>query len=187
MKIIDAELGNGPGAIIDEDYRYLLWRQWAWPETEAMQNWCLFIMLNPSTADATEDDPTIRRCVGFAGREACHGLMVVNLFAFRATDPRTLELVPDAVGPLNMDYLDAAVEQAHVVVCAWGARGNLRFRRGRDYYDNMGTDISLHLWEKRHPRMFCLGRTKAGHPKHPLYLPADAPLELFPNKPESKT
>jgi hypothetical protein len=78
-------------------------------------------MLNPSTADATEDDPTIRRCVGFARRERCGVLEVVNLFAFRATNPQALRSAPDPVGPANDRFIEKAVERADLIVVAWGA------------------------------------------------------------------
>jgi hypothetical protein len=97
-------------------YRYLLGRRVGEGDRTA-----LFMMLNPSTADATEDDPTIRRCTGFARREGCGVLEVVNLFAYRATDPAELRTAPDPVGPANDHHIKAALGRVALVVVAWGA------------------------------------------------------------------
>lgn len=167
------------GAVIDPewpDYRYLLWRQMAVPAPDDPVRWCTFIMLNPSTADANEDDPTIRRCKSLA-RDAfhCHGIVVVNLFAFRATDPSELLDHPHPVGPLNDDYIEQAVAIADVVVCAWGWKGDLKFWGG----EHRGRDYALKL-QNMHPKVRCLGRTKNGSPRHPLYVRADVIPEPFP-------
>ncbi|MBT3271062.1 DUF1643 domain-containing protein [Candidatus Poribacteria bacterium] len=119
-----------------------------------------FVMLNPSTADAEVNDPTIRRCIGFAWDWGHRDLIVVNLFAYRATAPRDLRLATDPVGPANDEHLLAAVCEADVVVAAWGVHGAML---GRDR-DVMG------LLEGR-ASLQCLGVTKAGHPRHPLYMP----------------
>ena len=91
-----------------------------------------FIMLNPSTADAREDDPTIRRCKGFARSLAAGKLIVVNLFAFRATKPKVLLAEKEPVGPENNDHIRCAAEEAHnsggMVIAAWGAHGGHRDR-----------------------------------------------------------
>src|SRR5947209_16246810 len=101
-------------------YRYSLWRQWS---TDCPP--VAFIMLNPSTADDRKDDPTIRRCIGFARAWGFGALEVVNLFAYRATDWSKLLEVDDPVGPENDDYIVQAVERCPCVVAAWGTKGVL--------------------------------------------------------------
>ncbi len=158
----DSLLGDGGAAWFSRDrrYRYLLTRRWGDP-----RQWMTFIMLNPSTADAFADDPTIRRCTGFAKREGCGGLNVVNLFAWRATKPRALRDCADPAGPDN-DHFIGGHCQASFVVAAWGTGGTLK---GRDrevarLLADAGADVR------------CLGVTGAGHPRHPLYVRSDAPL-----------
>jgi hypothetical protein len=83
-------------------------------------------MLNPSTADASQDDPTIRRCIGFARQWGCGRLVVLNLFAFRATDPADLKRAADPVGPENRAWFDRTLVDDLVggpVVCGWGVHG----------------------------------------------------------------
>ncbi len=108
------------GAVISDcgKYRYTLEREWM-----TGQGTCLFVMLNPSTADASEDDPTIRRCIGFAQRWGYQRLTVGNLFAYRATDPLGLREVPldVAIGPENDDHLCDLSHGASLIVAAWGA------------------------------------------------------------------
>lgn len=153
-------------ATISEDglYRYTLSRSWG-PGPQA-----LFIMLNPSTADAELDDPTIRRCIGFARREGCDGITVVNLYAYRATKPLHLWEQVDPVGPRNNAVLDAALQQARhagaPIIAAWGA--NARAGRVNDLLD-IARGTQLH----------CLGLTKQGAPRHPLYLRSDSQLIPF--------
>lgn len=150
-------------AVISDDgrYRYRLVRRWSDAPLAA------FIMLNPSTADADEDDPTIRRCEGFARAWGHGGLLVANLFAFRATDPRELVAAigrgEDAVGPFNNDAIRRLVEAADVslVVAAWGTRGHLG-----------GRDAEVASFVRASGRELCALRvSKDGFPGHPLYLP----------------
>lgn len=127
-----------------------------------------FVMLNPSTADATLDDPTIRRCLGYAKREGCAGLEVLNLYALRATNPADLWKHHDPVGPDNDRELYWAASRYMRMVAAWGANAKPdRVKQVRNILE--GNGITL----------FHLGLTKDGSPKHPLYLRADAPLELL--------
>jgi len=152
-------------AYISDDglYRYNLVRDWGDNEDPGM----LFVMLNPSTADAVEDDPTIRRCINFAKREGCGYMEVVNLFAFRATDPKAMKAADDPVGPENDLVIRQALEDADIVVCAWGAHGSFKAR------DKVVLDI---IHQSGHvPK--ALGVTQAGQPRHPLYLKNIAPLE----------
>lgn len=136
----------------DRRYRYRLWRRW-----DRSRPVVAFVMLNPSTADARRDDPTIRRCIGFARAWGFGGVDVVNLFAYRATDPRDLLRVADPVGPRNWRHIQRAVLGAALVVAAWGAHPSAARR----------VPISL-------PRARCLGLTRTGQPRHPLYLRRDA-------------
>ena len=148
-------------------YRYSLWRQWA-PGPQVM-----FVGLNPSTADATLDDPTIRRCIGFARAWGYGGLMMTNLFAWRATAPRTMMAASEPVGPDNDRVLQAAYAKATLTVAAWGAHGT---HGGR----NNAVRALM-------PHMHYLRLTKEGHPGHPLYLPSGLlPMEWIPHGTPSK-
>jgi hypothetical protein len=142
-------------------YRYRLRRWWAPGPRVA------FVMLNPNNADARTDDPTIRRCVGFARRWAFGSVDVVNLFGYRTADPRELLRVEDPVGPENDRHLRHAVRRADLVVCAWGATSVAALRAGE--LDG--------LFDGRDLR--CLGRTLSGAPRHPLYLRGDTRLRRF--------
>ncbi len=146
-------------------YRYQLGRRW---DDYNLRNLC-FIMLNPSTADAFEEDPTIRRCIGFAKRFGFPSLTVVNLFAMRATDPKELKHAMDPVGERNDQYICDAVTNSTKVVCAWGVHGAMRDRNQEVL--KLITELPREL---RH-----FGLTKEGHPKHPLYLPKEAKLYEF--------
>lgn len=123
-----------------------------------------FLMLNPSTADAQLDDPTIRRCRGFAKTLGYSGIIVVNLYALRSTDPAALWAHPDPVGPENDQHIIRATDSGEVV-CAWGA--NAQRERVEDV-------VRMLRYGGR--RMHCLGTTRDGHPRHPLYVRADQPL-----------
>lgn len=148
------------GAVISECglYRYALTRWWGNGPN------CGFIMLNPSTADAERDDPTIRRCIGFAQREGCGGLIVLNLFAFRATKPIDLAKAADPVGPQADHFLLDLIQNVDgPLIAAWGSHW-IAGERAKDVTAMIG----------RH--CVCLGKTKDGHPRHPLYVKGDAPL-----------
>lgn len=143
-------------------YRYTLHRKI--PQPIRWVKPCLFVMLNPSTADATNDDPTIRRCLGFAEREKCTELTVVNLFALRCTDPSGLAIDHDPVGPENDRHIQEQVAR-HAngwIVAAWGAHP-MAAKRSKHVFPMLGD-------------VYCLGRTKAGMPRHPLYIAAKQPF-----------
>jgi hypothetical protein len=118
-----------------------------------------FVMLNPSTADAERDDPTIRRCLAFAKAWGYSSLVVCNLFALRATDPRELLGAADPIGP-DGDVSLAAARNADLVIAAWGA------------WVPFGRDQQA-LWLLRRTPLYCLGLTKQGYPRHPLYCRSD--------------
>ena len=121
-------------------------------------------MLNPSTADAAQDDPTIRRCIGFARAWGFAGVEIVNLFALRSTDPRALRRSCDPCGSDNDAHVRVAARRAHLMVLAWGMRGSLL---GRD------REV-LELLSRSRTRLLALGWTRSGQPRHPLYLRRDA-------------
>lgn len=144
-------------------YRYELWRRWD------DRPYALFVGLNPSTADETEDDPTIRRCIRFASDWGFGGLCMANLFALRATDPRVMLAHPEPIGPDNDITLRRLAADAGIVVAAWGAHG-AHLNRAGAVMDMLTAEVH------------CLGQTKAGQPKHPLYLRADTrPILMTPN------
>ena len=151
------------GATLSDDgtYRYRLHRTW-----DTAKPTLAFIMLNPSTADATDDDPTIRRCLGYAKDWGYGRLVVGNLFALRSTDPANLKDHSDPVGPANDEHLQAICDEADRVVVAWGTKGTLH---GREQAVADALDADL----------YALNTTKDGHPNHPLYQPKDAELERW--------
>lgn len=154
-------------AVISDDglYRYRLDRWWGPESCGTGSTRMPFMMLNPSTADADIDDPTIRRCMGFARREGASGITVVNVGAYRATDPADWLAAADPYGPDNMRHVSDVVQMAGYIVAAWGANVPLaietRWLRG----------LTL-----RGVAVLCLGTTKDGHPRHPLYVRGDQPL-----------
>lgn len=161
------------GAIlsVDQAFRYHLWRDWSGDLFDPIRA-AIFIMLNPSTADASIDDPTIRRCVGFARSWGCNRLDVVNLFALRATKPKELirslkasGLVGDPANDLFIMEMLIDREDA-IIVCAWGEDGRL-----------MNRDVEmLAILDLLDLKPMALRINEGGQPGHPLYVPADAPL-----------
>lgn len=143
-------------------YRYALTRDW-----QAGAPRLLWIMLNPSTASELRNDPTVARCENRARVMGFGAFRVVNLYAFRATDPRDLRRATDPTGPENDAVITRAAEWADLILCAWGVHGALR---GRD------KDV-LALLRRGGHALWHLGLTQGGHPRHPLYLPKDAPLK----------
>lgn len=148
-------------------YRYLLKR--ALPNGSPFGKPCLFIMLNPSTADGNTDDATVRRCIYFAEREKASSLKIVNLYGYRATDPSELKKVTDPQGPENKKYLKQAIIENWIaggfIIAAWGNH----------------VDMSMIPSKFRALGFMCLGINKNGSPKHPLYLPNNAPLMPWSN------
>lgn len=146
-------------------WRYRLERTWA-PELPR----AAFILLNPSTADETNDDPTIRRCIGYAKAWGYGGLVLGNIFALRSTDPAALYGHPDPVGPDNDMHLMAIAESSSAIVCGWGAHGVERKR---------GARVLEMIRQGPGRRAMALKMTKGGQPGHPLYLRADLqPFEV---------
>ena len=159
---------NASGAVISDcgQYRYQLWRTWDESKPKV-----LFIMLNPSTADHNTDDRTIRRCIGFAKSWGYGGIMVGNLYAYRATKPKKLfkhiverkhQCTSD---PDNAENIVEMLLKCNKMVYAWGTNGNKYFR-GREFVSTLPDGYFIEL-------------SKDGTPKHPLYLKGDLKLEKY--------
>jgi hypothetical protein len=149
-------------------YRYRLSRRW-----NAARPLAAFVMLNPSTADAVADDPTIRCCIRLAEREGFGGIRVVNLFAYRTPDRTLLATVSDPVGPDNDRHIRAAVRSATVCILAWGAY----------VPDSDRVQTVLRLLRRTRITLKCIemiGPAGNRQPRHPLYLRSTATLVDFP-------
>ncbi len=144
----------------DGVYRYALERRWQAELGLQSELAVLFVMLNPSTADESADDPTVRRCVSFASSWGYTGVQVGNLFAFRATDPGRLKVATDPIGPENDAWIVRQAQSAALIVAAWGTHG--------DYLDRGSAVLAL-LRATGRP-VYCLGVTRSGQPRHPLYV-----------------
>ncbi len=140
-------------------YRYELWRRWS------EGPYCMFVGLNPSTADETLDDPTIRRCIRYAKDWGYSALCMTNIFAWRDTDPAKMKQQADPVGPENDATLGRNAAKAGIVIAAWGTHGSHLNRQKR---------VMEIL-----PTLHALKVTKDGFPGHPLYLKLDAAPILF--------
>lgn len=162
----------------DGEYRWQLSRQWG----SGAGTYMVWMMLNPSTANHLNDDPTILRCIGFAKGWGFAGLIVVNLFAVRMTDPKALSAHPDPVGPENAYWLNKLCrnqdgKQESLVVAAWGAHPAARALFGLQVPHS--TEVVAAV---KGLRLHCLGVTKDGHPRHPLYVRGDAELQPWPTR-----
>lgn len=145
-------------------YRYSLERSWVGGNGRA-----LFIGLNPSTADHRKDDPTIRRCVGFAKSWGYEAMEIVNLFAYRATYPCDLKQADDPIGPANNRWLSKAIGRSDVTICCWGNDG-----------DFLGRSQVI---TQRYPNLKCLKINSTHHPAHPLYLRRNlTPIPMLSNE-----
>lgn len=165
---VDMECGAEISAC--QMYRYVLWRRW-----DKTKPRLIFIMLNPSTADAQQDDATIRVCMGRARRMDMGGIRVLNLFAYRATRPEALDIVDDPVGPENDNYIQRYLGMREFsdgrpepMIAAWGDGGLRKGARGPRWREV----VSLICGEMG-DALLSLGLTKAGQPKHPLRIGYD--------------
>ncbi len=147
----------------DRRYRYRLTRTFDGPKTE--KNAAIWLMLNPSTADAFKLDPTLRRVESFSRDWGHRGFVVLNLFALRATDPAELKRASDPVGPENDDVL--SWYDPFEIVCGWGAHP-MAVERARQVVRLLPN-----------ARFVCLGTTASGEPKHPLYVKGDTPKQVW--------
>lgn len=141
------------------EYRYVLNRWWNLLGIETGH--VVWIMLNPSTADADLDDPTIKKCVGFTHAMGHSHLSVVNLFALRETHPEKMYAHASPIGPDNDSWIETTTAGADVIVLAWGA---VESEKGKE----RGRIISHRLRDKN---PLCLSKTKKGYPGHPLFIP----------------
>lgn len=167
MSLLDQIQSTPSGAIFGQGgtnspYRYVLWRE----VNQQAKGMVAFIGLNPSTATAEIDDPTIRRCIRFTKDWGYRHLVMLNVFAFRATDPSDMKRAFDPFGAENMAWIVETSRDADIVVAAWGTHGSFK---GGDQY--ILSDLR---------GLKCLGKTKHGHPKHPLYIRADTQLIDYP-------
>ncbi len=153
--------GITSAAWLSEDgcYRYSLTRDW----DERLGTVC-WVMLNPSTADAQTDDPTIRRCIAFSQRWGYGRLVVLNLFAWRVTNPKALPLVLDPIGPAN--DIAALSAGSSLIVAAWGS----------SYPGALKRRVMAERPQLVRRGAMCLGKTASGSPRHPLYVRGDTPL-----------
>ncbi len=160
--------GDAPSTAVYSDcerYRYSLTRIW-----QPSQGRVLFVMLNPSTATEVQNDPTVERCERRARTLGFGGFRVTNIFAWRDTDPRAMRAATDPVGPENDAAILAGVDWADQVIAAWGTHGA---------HLDRGAQV-LALLRQSGGRVLHLGLTKAGHPKHPLYIAyAQQPVAWF--------
>jgi len=138
-----------------EAYRYALTRVW-----DATGKRVTFVMLNPSTATEVQNDPTVERCERRARALGFGAFQVCNIFAFRATDPKVMRKATDPVGPANDEAIRKGCLWADQVICAWGTHGA---------YLSRGPAVETLVRATEKP-MAHLGLSKAGHPKHPLYI-----------------
>lgn len=162
-------------ATIDGAYRYTLSRQW-----DVTKPGIAWVMLNPSTADGEFDDMTIRRCLSFSDRWGFGTLNVVNLFAFRATDPRELDMAKlDVVGPLNDAAIAHVCSVSSAIILAWGTNG-YALQSGR--VEQVWSIIAPFPVLKG-----CLGTTKNGSPRHPLYVAKDTKVKQWTLRTEPVT
>ncbi|WP_025897914.1 DUF1643 domain-containing protein [Sneathiella glossodoripedis] len=153
---MDAQYFGESDALFSEcnAYRYKLWRRWADGPSVA------FLMLNPSTADATRNDPTVERCHRRAVEMGFGALEVINIFAFRATDPKDLKKAKHPIGPLNDEILLETARKANMTVCAWGSHGVHQERDMQVRKLLKDAKITPHI----------LALTKFDQPRHPLYV-----------------
>jgi|TARA_Y100000310_G_scaffold92194_1_gene89797 hypothetical protein len=175
------------GATFSDDmkYRYRLWRHWDDGLLALM-----FLLLNPSTADEFENDPTVTRCMERAKRMGFGGVEICNLYAYRATDPKELYGPPDAaalalddaaindfdpIGEDNPTEIYAAVGVSGAVICGWGVHGE-KIAPPWPAMVLQGLALQLEGWEKP---LLHLGLNDDGSPKHPLYIGYDVPVEPF--------
>ena len=145
------------GAILSKNrhYRYALWRIW-----DERKPWVLFIGLNPSTADESHDDNTLKKCIHYASQWGYGGVYMANLFAVRATKPSVMKQHRSLIGSANDDHLDDLYNRAGIVVAAWGNDG---------VYQNRSAAI-----KDKYSSLYCMKVNKSGEPGHPLYLTNDA-------------
>lgn len=167
-------------ALISDCGKYRYWLERAWDAgltLNILNTRMVFVMANPSTADASIDDPTIRKCIGFAKRHKHNGIVVVNVMAARATKPEALLKMADPVGPQNAEFLAMVASKypESDIVCAWGNAIAKPLRKHIRSAVN-----TLFVGDGMGPRvLYCFGTTKDGSPRHPLMLSYETPLQEY--------
>ncbi len=146
-------------------FRYLLTRHWGPAKSGHVLAVC---GANPSDADGLIDDPTMVRVQNFVRGYGFHGVVMINTAAYRSPYPEAVPRCWRGLGPYNQEALHAVASEVSEVVCAWGTAGH-----------RSGTELALGIFREHFCRLLCWGTTKAGHPRHPLYLRADTPLVPF--------
>jgi hypothetical protein len=146
-------------------WRYTLWRSWPIDIFSGSRGALMIIGLNPSTADETKDDPTIRRCIGFAKAWGFSSLCMTNLFAWRDTDPKGMKAAEDPVGPENDRWLLECSINAGLIIAAWGTHGA---------HLDRGNKVKAMI-----PNLHCMRQNSDGSPAHPLYLPGSLQPLLY--------
>lgn len=176
-------LGEGEsGACFDTDerFRYTLWRRWPveppkslFAMRAAYDGLVAFVGLNPSTADESQNDPTVTRCINFAKDWGFSGMVMLNLFAYRATDPKEMKAVPRPLGVRNMAAIMNVAAIVNQVVACWGVHGE---------HQDRGDTVAELLLRRFPGKVVHLGLTKDGHPRHPLYLASDTKRTVWSGK-----
>jgi hypothetical protein len=153
-------------AVMEGNYRYSLKREWDYSNPRK----AVFMMLNPSTADDKEEDQTTRKCITFAKNWNCGSLEIVNVFAYRSTDFEELKKLSKdtATGKNNWEFVMNALEDAAIIVVAWGTNVTVHHRNYHELEELL-----------KGYRLFCFGQTTEGHPRHPLYVKNSTKLEVF--------
>lgn len=148
------------------EYRYTLWRRWS---ASPLDQYLMIIGLNPSTADARQDDPTIRRCIDFANRSGFRALCMTNLFAWRDKEPAKMKQAKDPIGPENDYWLRRCAKGAGLIIAAWGRNG-IHGRRDLNVIQALKNEGHF---------IHCLKTNANGTPRHPLYVPAITLPKIF--------
>lgn len=144
-------------------YRYVLRRIW-----DESKPYAMFICLNPSTADETKDDPTVRRCINYSKDWGYGGFVMMNLFAFRATDPKVMKAYPLSIGPNNTYWIEEMAKDAGIIIAAWGVHGAFKAR-----------STAVLTLPALKGKIHYLELTKSNQPKHPLYLKKNLKPKLY--------
>jgi hypothetical protein len=163
--VVEGADGIHRGAFVVGEHRYALTRHWQ--DTGGIASTVAWIMLNPSTADGTQDDNTIRTCMRLSKSWGYGALWVGNLFTWRATSPADMKAALEPNGPCADDWLLMLASMASTIVCAWGNHGK---HRGR------ASEVRQILADRG---LFHVGLTGEGEPRHPLYLPNDTKLQIL--------
>jgi hypothetical protein len=163
------------GACFDHTnlYRYSLWRRFDAFGNAALCDMCAFIGLNPSTATESVDDSTVKRCIAFAKRWKFNGMIMLNLFAWRATDPIDMKCQANPVGLLNDEAIDQVVSRAGKTVCCWGIHGEF-MNRGPELEQRLFRLPGFNIGKRK---LYHLGLTLHGFPRHPLYVASNTELQ----------